>query len=196
MSGLARPGWRRPLLVAVAATAALVAVGAAGWWNGRAQLLERAPAPPVADAATLESIVAREPKNARAWALLGYQRAEQSRYAEAAQAFEQAVAHGPKIATDPAVLCEWADVLGMAQGGSLAGRPSELIARALALRPGHPQALEMAGSAAYERGDFTTAVQHWEALRPLLAADASRQQQLDAAIARAKRKAQTALPPG
>ena len=90
----------------------------------------------------------------------------------------------------PAVWCEYADALGMAQGGRLEGRPRELIERALALNPAHPKALEMAGSAAYERGDFAAAARHWKALLAQLAAGSPR-----TASSRRRSHAPNARPP-
>lgn len=136
----------------------------------------------------------RYPRNGRGWALLGYAEFEAERYAEAAAAFEKAVAVSPKVAADPGVWCDWADALGMAQGGSLKGRPEELVARALELQSTHPKALEMAGSAAYERRDFATSAGYWRQLLPQLEETSPRRRDLEAAIARAERLAATSLP--
>jgi cytochrome c-type biogenesis protein CcmH len=142
----------------------------------------------------LMQLVARDPDNGRAWALLGFIEAEAGRYAASADAFEKALARSRRVALDPAVWCEYADALGMAQG-TLAGRPTEAILKALALRPGHPKALEMAGSAAYERRDFAAAVQYWRSLLAQLQAGTQPHGELSAAIERGERLAATSLPP-
>jgi cytochrome c-type biogenesis protein CcmH len=80
------------------------------------------------------------------------------------------------------------------QGGRLAGKPHELIDRALALDAAHPRALEMAGSAAYEAGDFRGAARHWKQLLTLLPANSTEHAQLAAAIARAEQRAKFTLP--
>jgi cytochrome c-type biogenesis protein CcmH len=134
------------------------------------------------------------PRNGRGWALLGLMDLEAERYAEAAASFEKAIAASSRVAADPAVWCWWADALGMAQGGTLEGRPTELIDRALALRASHPMALEMAGSAAYERRDFARAADYWRQLLPQIPEDTPPYQELAAAIARAERLAATSLP--
>ena len=110
------------------------------------------------------------------------------RFADAAAAYERALAASPKVARDPAIWCEYADALGMAQGGSLAGRPRELVMRALAQNPAHPKALEMAGSAAYEArrircGRCATGGSSCRSSRAIRRA----QRELAAAIARAER---------
>jgi cytochrome c-type biogenesis protein CcmH len=151
--------------------------------------------PAGADRAALVDFLHHNPRNGRGWVLLGLMDLEADRFDEAAAAFEKGIAASRQVAGDPAVWCWWADALGMAQGGSLAGRPTELIERALALRANHPIALEMAGSAAYERRDFERAVGYWRQLLPQIPQGSPPHQQLEAAIARAERLAATSLPP-
>lgn len=155
-----------------------------------------APTPPaspaVAPAASREELrqwAERHPRDGRSWALLAYAEFEAEAYPAAAAAFEKAVAVSPKVAADPGVLCDWADALGMAQGGRLTGRPAELVSRALALRPAHPKALEMAGSAAYERREFALAADYWRRLVPQLADGSAPRRALEDAVARAERLA-------
>lgn len=137
----------------------------------------------------------RQPRDARGWVILARMLADRDQFAQAAEAYDKALARSRKVAADPAVWCEYADALGMTQGGSLAGRPRELIDRALALDPNHPKALEMAGSSEYERRDYAAALRFW---KPLLAAKTPGSQahaELAAAIARTQRLAATSLPP-
>ena len=89
---------------------------------------------------------------------------DRDRFAAAADAYRKAIEASPKVARDPGVWCEYADALAMAQGGILAGRPRELVERALALDARHARALEMAGSAAFEAGDFAAAARNWRQL--------------------------------
>lgn len=133
----------------------------------------------------------RFPRDGRAWALLAYSAFEADAYAEAAAAFETAATVSPKVAADPGVLCDWADALGMAQGGSLKGRPTELVSRALALSSAYPKALEMAGSAAYERREFALAADYWRQLLLQMAQGSADRNSLEDGIARAERLALT-----
>jgi cytochrome c-type biogenesis protein CcmH len=87
------------------------------------------------------------------------------------------------------VWCEFADALGMTQDGNLAGRPRELIDRALALNPNHPKALEMAGSAEYGLRDYASALRFWRPLLALLEPQSQAHAELAAAISRAERLA-------
>jgi cytochrome c-type biogenesis protein CcmH len=137
----------------------------------------------------LEAHVERAPRDGRAWLLLARAELGADRFQEAADAYERGLATSRKAALDPGVWCEYADALGMAQGGRLAGRPRELIERALALNAAHPKALEMAGSAAYERGDFDAAARYWKQLLPQLAEGTLAHGELAAAVARAERRA-------
>ncbi len=141
----------------------------------------------------LARYASEHPRDARGWILLARAQARDERFAEAAAAYARAI-EMPQAARDPGVHAEYADVLGMAQGGRLAGKPAALIAQALALDPRHPQALELAGSAAYEAGDFPAAAAHWRTLITELPQDDPRLQELAAAVSRAQRLAAVSLP--
>ncbi len=137
-------------------------------------------------AAALEDHLRNAPRDGRAWVLLARLHMDADRYGAAAHAYEQALAVAPKIALDPQIWCEWADAVGMAQGGTLRGEPQTLIAKALALKADHPRALEMAGSAAYEAGRHDVALMHWEALLAQLAPGSQQHRELDMAVARVR----------
>lgn len=144
--------------------------------------------------ARLEAHLAASPEDARGWVMLGRLRMQRDRFEPAAQAYERALAVSAKVARDPLIWCEYADAVGMAQGGRLAGRPRELIDRALALDAAHPRALEMAGSAAWEAGDFDGASRFWQRLLALLPAESREHAELAAAVARAQQRARFSLP--
>lgn len=129
----------------------------------------------------------RQPRDGRAWVLLARLEFEAERFQPAADAYAKGLAASRKAALDPALWCEYADALAMAQGARLEGRPRELIERALALDARHPKALEMAGSAAYERGDYAAAQRYWRALLAQVPESSPAYRELSAAIARAGR---------
>ncbi|MCX7142031.1 MAG: hypothetical protein NT123_13340 [Proteobacteria bacterium] len=143
----------------------------------------------------LRTHLERQPRDARGWAILARLQFEMDRFTEAAQAYERALALPSKVADDPAVWCEYADALGMTQGGKLAGKPRELIDRALAIKPSHPKALEMAGSAEYEQRDYAAALGYWQPLLTALEPGSQRHAELAAAIERAERLAKITIPP-
>jgi cytochrome c-type biogenesis protein CcmH len=133
--------------------------------------------------------LARSPRDGRSWVLLARMDFAADRYADAAVAYERAVAVDARVAADPAIWCEYADAFGMANGGSLAGKPRELVMRALARNPSHPQALEMAGSAAFEAGEYHSASGYWKALLAQLPAGTPAHRELAAAASRAEQLA-------
>ncbi len=143
----------------------------------------------------LQAHLKRQPRDTRGWVLLARAHADRNDFAAAAAAYEQAVTvPGSKVAKDPGVLAEYADVLGMTQGGRLDGKPAELIERALAVDPKHPAALEMAGSAAYADGRYADAARYWKELLSGLPPGSERHTELSAAVARAERRAAVSLP--
>lgn len=147
-----------------------------------------------ADYALLQRQLQRNPRDARVWVLKARADMEAGRHALAAQAYAQALEVGPKVAKDAGVWVEYAEAQGLLQGGRLAGQPRALIERALALNPRHPQALDLAGSAAWEVQDFDAALQHWQRLQQQLTSDDPRQLALQAAIESARRRARLSLP--
>ncbi|MGA0034195.1 MAG: c-type cytochrome biogenesis protein CcmI [Burkholderiales bacterium] len=105
------------------------------------------------------------PGDGEGWVVLGRSYAALDRYKEAADAYAQAAARIPGSAQ---VLVDYADVLAMAQGRKLAGEPEKLVRRALEIDPGHPKALAMAGTVAFENKQYATAVAHWQKLAAAL----------------------------
>ena len=55
--------------------------------------------------------------------------------------------------------------------GNFAGKPTQLLEKALKLDPDHPMSLWLMGTAAYSAGDFATAIRNWEHLATLLDPD-------------------------
>jgi len=133
--------------------------------------------------------VARNPRDARSWVLLARIDLDQDRYAEAAAAYEKALAN-PKAAADVELWCEYADALALAQGGRLDGKPRDIVTQALLRDPTHRRALEMAGSAALESGDYAEAARHWRTLLGELPDGSSEQRELGLALSRVELMAQ------
>ena len=149
---------------------------------------------PAAARATLIAHLERSPRDGRSWVLLARLDLDGDRFADAAAAYAKAIAVSPKVARDATVWCEYADALGMTQGGSLSGKPRELIIHALTLEPTHGKALEMAGSAALEQGDFGAAAAYWRQLLAQLPAASPARRELATAIARADQLAANSSP--
>jgi len=186
----------RRVAIALGVALPLLAVALYAIFGDPAALLDSATRTPAVDAtspqtpdavrAQLAAHLERKPGDARSWVLLARLDFDADRFDDAASAYAKAIDASPKVARDPDVWCEYADALGMAQGGSLAGKPRELIAHALALDAGHAKALEMAGSAAFEDRQPREAARYWRQLLAKLPERAPQRRELEIAIERAE----------
>ena len=131
----------------------------------------------------------KNPDDARGWLMLARSYKVLERYTEAAEAYGRAAV---LVDADANLLADYAEVLSAASGGSLRGKPSELLERALKLDPDAPQALLMAGAAAHERHDFAAAASYWTRLQAQVEADSADGQALAGAIAQVRELAQAA----
>lgn len=125
----------------------------------------------------------QNPDDAQGWVMLARSYKVLGRFPEAADAYGHA---GALLDTDAALLADYAEVLSQTQGGSLRGKPAELIARALQIAPDEPQALLLAGAEASDRQDFAGAAKHWERLLAQLEPGSEEALTLEAAIAKAR----------
>jgi len=127
-----------------------------------------------------------EPDNASGWATLARTYYSMGRFPEAAAAFEKLVQLVPD---DASLWADYADALAMAQGRKIAGKPLELVNRALKLDPLQWKALAMAGTEAFDRQDFSRAAELWEKLQASLPAEVPMKQQLTGSINEARQRA-------
>jgi cytochrome c-type biogenesis protein CcmH len=125
----------------------------------------------------------QEPDNANGWVTLARTYYAMRRFPEAVQAYEQLVKLVPD---DASVLADYADALAMARGRRISGEPMALVKKALALDPNHWKALAMAGTEAFDRKDYKTAVDYWERLRNSVPADSEIARSIAASIAEAR----------
>jgi len=145
--------------------------------------------------AELQQHLTRQPGDARAWVMKARIDMQAQRYELAAAGFERALQGKSKAIGDAGLWVEYAEARGMQQGGTLAGAPRQLVGKALSLNPEHPQALDLAGSAAWEAGEFTLAASHWKRLLAHIPEGSPRHVHLSSAIQRAEQRARFALPP-
>jgi cytochrome c-type biogenesis protein CcmH len=194
-----QPG-RLPSLASVVAAALLLPAAALtlyGLLGNPAALAPLAPASPGAGNAPhtmsrdqMEEMVERmaeklekSPTDAEGWHMLARSYVAIGRLPEAAQAYDRASTLAPK---DPQVLADYADTLAMVNGRNLEGRPTELVMAALKIDPAHPKALSLAGTAAFNRGEFATAAATWEKLLATLPRDSDQARSVSASIAQAQ----------
>jgi len=161
------------------------------------QTLQGRAAPVAADnlESQLQAQLQRHPSDVRALVLKARLDMEAQRFGPAVAGYEKALGiANSKAARDPGVWVEYAEAVGMQQGGILAGKPLQLVEKALALDPGHGPALDLAGSAAWEAQDFTAAAVYWKRLLGQLPAGSARHGELAAAIRKAEQRARLSLP--
>lgn len=145
--------------------------------------------------AMVEGLAARlenNPDDAQGWRMLGRSYVALGRYEDALAALERAVAMMPN---DPDLLADYADSLAMTSGKRLVGKPVEMIRRALQLDPNHQKSLWLAGTAAYDQGDYPAAVSYWERLQRQLAPGSQEATQVQDIIAEARALAKGEVAP-
>lgn len=188
-------------LVAVLAVAVLALAGLGYWKTGSPSLARpgpsssadattaAAPAGPAASAAGLKQIEAmvgqlaermkENPNDAQGWAMLARSYTVLGRFADALPAYRRASELQPPNA---ALLADWADAIAATQGRADNPESVSLVGRALALDPKHVKGLALAGTIAYERGDFKGASAQWQKIVDQLPPGSEIAQQVQASI--------------
>ena len=121
----------------------------------------------------------KEPDNPKGWSMLARSYKVMGRPVEAEKAFERA---GSFIDDDASMLAAYADVVATNAGGSLAGKPTMLIQKALKADPDHPMALWLSGTADLEAKKYGQALQTWERLAAMLPPGSEDARMLEGAI--------------
>ena len=133
--------------------------------------------------AKLAARLEKEPDNIDGWVMLARTYYAQRKFPEAAKAYEKLIVMLPD---EPVLYADYADALAMAQGRKIAGKPMELVKKALELDPDQWKALAMAGTEAFERKDYKGAVEYWERLKAT-SGDEPIAQQIQGSIDEARR---------
>jgi cytochrome c-type biogenesis protein CcmH len=123
----------------------------------------------------LEERMKNSPEDLQGWTMLARSYASMGRYADAIRANEHILKVGGENAD---ILTALADSTALELGGRLAGKPMELVNRALRLNGQHPHALWLAGLGAAQIGKLDDAKRHWNDLLPLLANQPGQQEEL------------------
>lgn len=132
--------------------------------------------------AQLEQKMASDPSDAQGWLLLARAYKTMSRWDDAERAYEKI---GQPLQANAEWLAELADVL-VQKTNSFAGRPHELIARALAVEPDNAKALLLAGAEAFGEKRFAVAIGHWERLLARMDPESDEAKMVAAGVARAR----------
>ena len=121
----------------------------------------------------------KEPDNLQGWAMLARSYKMLGRNVEAEQAFIRA---GAFVDTDAQLLAIYADLAATNANGNFAGKPTQLIEKALKVDPENAMALWLAGSAAFRGNQFESAIRIWERLIVQIAPDSEDGQMLQESI--------------
>jgi cytochrome c-type biogenesis protein CcmH len=151
---------------------------------------ERAVTPEQIEAmvATLAERMKTNPADIQGWVMLGRSYAAMGRFGEAAGAYAKAAEQRPEEAQ---ILADYADALGMANNRRLDGQPEALIDRALKADPKNVKALTLAGTLAYQKGDFAKSVALWESILLLVPKDGPFAEQVRTIISDARQRLST-----
>jgi cytochrome c-type biogenesis protein CcmH len=127
----------------------------------------------------------KDPDNLKGWAMLARSYRILGRNTDAANAYARA---GSFVDSDPQLLADYADVLAANANGNFAGKPQQLINKALILDPNNLLALWLSGTAALNAQNYKAAVQTWEKLAKQLPPDTDEARAIAASIAEARSK--------
>jgi len=130
--------------------------------------------------------VRERPDDANGWALLARSTAALGRWDESAKAYEHLAKLTPG---DAQLLADYADVLAMAQGQNLAGRPLELAKGALEIDPNNRKALALAATATMDQGRLAESISYWERLAALLPAGSDDAKEVAGVLAEVRSRA-------
>jgi cytochrome c-type biogenesis protein CcmH len=128
----------------------------------------------------------QNPNDAAGWLMLARSYTSMERFPDATSAYARAIALNDGDAT---VWADYAEALALSNGQRLAGKPTDALNRALQIDPKNQKALALAGSAAYEAGEYQKAVDYWQKLLPLLPPGSEIAQTVSDEIAKAKKLA-------
>lgn len=126
-----------------------------------------------------------KPDDVEGWTMLARSYSVLGRITEALPAYRHALELSPQ---DAGLMADYADALASARGGEQTDESRALIDRALAIDPNQPKALALAGTIAFERGDFAGAVSRWQKIADALPPDSEFHRQVMENIDEARRR--------
>lgn len=132
---------------------------------------------------SLEQKLVANPDNIKGWMMLGRSYMSLDRFDEAAKVYAKITKLFGETAS---ILLNQADALAMMQSGRLAGKPIELVHKALKLNPDHTTGLWLAGLSAQENGHYEQAITYWRKAEMNLATDPGSQNKVRQLIQQAE----------
>lgn len=113
----------------------------------------------------LQDRLQTNPDDVEGWTMLARSYYFLKQYGAAAETFARASALEQD--SNAELLADYADALAMANGRNMAGKPYELVKKALKIQPKYQKALWLAGTATYQAGDFEATLDYWKRLRAI-----------------------------
>jgi len=110
----------------------------------------------------LQDHLQQNPDDAEGWTMLARSYYFLKQYGAAAETFARTSALQQD--SNAELLADYADALAMANGRNMAGRPYELVKKALKIEPRLQKALWLAGTATYQSGNFEDTLGYWKRL--------------------------------
>ena len=126
------------------------------------------------------------PDDAQGWLMLGRSYKVLEQHAKAVDAFANAYR---LLGDQTEVMLLYADALAYASDKNLAGKPTELVFKALALEPDNMNALWLGGMAKAQQGDPVTAIKLWKKLAALLPPGSDAQKEIQDLLAKIESEA-------
>lgn len=131
----------------------------------------------------------KQPDDALGWTMLGRSYKYLQQNDKAVLAFE----HAYKLIGDkPEIMLLYADALAFANNEQLAGKPAELVFKALAMEPNNVTGLWLGGMAKAQTGEFAAAMDLWKKLEAQLPKGSEAQQEIQGMLV----KLATQIPEG
>jgi len=111
----------------------------------------------------LQDHLQENPEDMEGWVMLARSYYFLKQYQAASDAFARSVALTGE--QNPGLLADYADALAMASGRNMAGKPYDLVKKALSIDPNHQKSLWLAATATYQAQDYKTTLEYWLTLR-------------------------------
>jgi cytochrome c-type biogenesis protein CcmH len=127
--------------------------------------------------------LAKDPDNGVGWLLLARSYREIRQLKEADEAFAKA---DKLLPPDASMLADWADTYVIGNDRKWDAKAKELVSRALKADPKHLKSLALAGSAAFDQGDYKAAAGFWKRMKAAAPPDSMEAREADANLAEAE----------
>lgn len=134
----------------------------------------------------LQDHLQQNPDDAEGWNMLARSYYFLKQYGAAAETFARA--SSLQQDSNAELLADYADALAMANGRNMAGKPYEIVKKALQIQPRLQKALWLAGTATYQSGDLESTLGYWKRLLAIFPVGSDNHLQMQKNIAEIQQK--------